>query len=194
MELRYVRIAAALLLLGSVATAVAQESEVRYISDETAITLRQDKGMEAPVVALLVSGTKVDLVETDTTAGYAHVKVGPGREGWVLARYLSMQPAARVRLPKVEAELAETKGVVARLEAENQQLRSAQGVAASTAAPATAELLPTGAGTIVEPSAPTDHAHAQAMFTGAGLFVVGLLIGLLIPLIPRGPRRSWSQL
>lgn len=194
MEPRYVRIAAALFLLGFAVAAVAQESQVRYISDETAITLRQDKGMEAPVVALLVSGTKVELVETDATAGYAHVKVGPGREGWVLARYLSMQPAARVRLPKVEAELAETKATLARLEAENQQLRSSQGATQTAAAPAAAELPPTGAGPVTEPTAPVGRAQAQAMFTGAGLFVVGLLLGLLIPLLPRGPRRSWSQL
>ena len=186
------RIAAALLLLGT-AVAVAQETQVRYISDETAITLRQDKGMDAPVVALLISGTKVELIETDATAGYAHVKVGPGREGWVLARYLSMQPAARERLPKVEAALAEQKTIVARLESENERLRSAQGVAAPPALPPGADLPPTAAGP-AEPTVPADHAQAQAMFTGAGLFVVGLLVGLLIPLIPRGPRRNWSQL
>jgi SH3 domain protein len=145
------------------------------------------------VVALLVSGTKVDLIETDASAGYAHVKVGPGREGWVLARYLSMQPAARVRLPKVEAELAEQKAVVARLEAENERLRSAPGAETAATLPAGTDLPPTAAGP-AEPTVPADHAQAQAMFTGAGLFVVGLLVGLLIPLIPRGQRRSWSQL
>jgi SH3 domain protein len=190
MELRYVRIAAALLLLAAAWASSAQETQVRYISDETAITLRQEKGMDAPVVALLVSGTRVELIEADATAGYAHVKVGPGREGWVLARYLSMQPAARERLPKVEAALAEQKTIVARLETENARLREAQGAVAPASGP---ELPPTAAGP-ADPSAPADNVHAQAMFTGAGLFVVGLLVGLLIPLIPRGPRRNWSQL
>lgn len=189
------RIAAVLLLLAAPLGAIAQESQVRYISDETAITLRQDKGMDAPVVALLVSGTKVELVETDASAGYAHVKVGPGREGWVLARYLSMNPAARERLPKVEAELAETKAALARLEAENQQLRSAPAAGTAPATPAaTAPPGDTSMPPTTEPGVPAEHTQAQAMFTGAGLFIVGLLVGLLIPLLPRGPRRNWSQL
>jgi hypothetical protein len=103
-----------------------------------------------------------------------------------------MQPAARERLPKVEAELADQKAAVARLEAENELLRNEKGAAAPAAGVAGPVSPAADAG--AEPSVPADQSHAQAMFTGAGLFVVGLLLGLLIPLIPRGPRRNWSQL
>lgn len=168
----------------------AQEGGVRYISDETAITLRQEKGMNAPVAALLKSGTRVELLDDDTASGYARVRVAPGREGWVLARYLSNEPAARERLVVVQSQLAEQQVALRRVEAENARLREAAGNT-PRAMPGTAVAVPAA----LAPSADARHSRdVVSMVTGAGLFVVGLLAGLLIPLIRTGgSRRSrWN--
>jgi SH3 domain protein len=178
-----------LLLFGSSCAWAQGSGATRYISDETAITLREDKGMNSPVAALLKSGTKVELIEEDASSGYSRVRVAPGREGWVLARYLSNEPAARERLAAVQSELAEQKAAVRKLESDNARLRETAAAARSGAsASASGEQTPEN-----EPAASAAKSETAAMVTGAGLFVAGLLAGMLIPLVLRPKqRRRWS--
>ncbi len=179
-----------------VAQAQEPASAVRYISDETAITLRQDKGMNAPVAALLKSGTRVEMLEDDKPSGYARVRVAPGREGWVLSRYLSNEPAARERLSALQSQFADQQAALRRLEAENARLRATASSQSSEAQPAVpvAPSVSSDVKTVEEdPSSSSGLHEVVNMVTGAGLFVAGLLAGLLVPLIPRGGRRSrWS--
>lgn len=176
----------ALLVLPTIARS--QGGETRYISDETAITLREDKGMSAPVSALLKSGTKVELIEEDAASGYSRVRVQPGREGWVLGRYLSTEPAARTRLVAVQAQLTEQTAKVRELEAANARLRE---TAASTGVSARGV---GGDGQAEDVVAVGKRSSESAvMITGAGLFVSGLLAGLLIPMLRGGKaRKGWS--
>ncbi|MGQ0529257.1 MAG: TIGR04211 family SH3 domain-containing protein [Panacagrimonas sp.] len=175
----------------SAASAQDAASRVRYISDETAITLREDKGISADVAGLLKSGTRVELLETDAASGYARVRVAAGREGWVLTRYLSTEPAARERLAVVQSQLNEQQTILRRLQTENARLRQQIGTAAPAAAASpVAEVAVDGAAeTGAEAEQPSDVVR---MITGAGLFMVGLLAGLMIPLLPRGGRRRWT--
>lgn len=185
-------LALCLVLFGSCAWA--QSGATRYISDETAITLREDKGMNSPVAALLKSGTKVELIEEDSSSGYSRVRVGPGREGWVLARYLSTEPAARERLAAMQSQLAEQQATVRKLENDNARLREAAAAArARPSAPAAGAPAANDADAADEAPETAARSESAVMVTGAGLFVVGLLAGVLIPLVVRGkPRRRWG--
>ena len=164
-------------------------ASIRYISDRTAVTLRADKGMASEVVALIRSGTQVDLIEHHDASGYSRVRVGPGHEGWVLTRYLSEQPAAHERLVAAQAQLAALRTRNRELELDNRRLQAAAAVPAPPAAVRDAEdPVPSPP----EPATDTDYGMSE-MLTGAGLFVAGLLLGLVVPLLPRaGRRRRWT--
>ena len=178
-----------LLLFGTCAWA--QGGATRYISDETAITLREAKGMSSPVAALLKSGTKVELIEEDSASGYSRVRVGPGREGWVLARYLSTEPAARERLAALQSQMAEQQATVRKLENDNARLREAASARVRAASSSTKPVAPDDADVDEEPA--SAMSEPVVMVTGAGLFIAGLLAGMLIPLVLRGkPRRRWG--
>jgi SH3 domain protein len=152
-------------------------ASARYISDETAITLRENKGMDSPVTGLLTAGTRVELLESDSSSGYARVRVAPNREGWVLARYLSEQPAAKERLAKAEGQLAEQQARLQQLEIENRDLRAKldAGSGEPMAGPA--------------PDAPAQASTLTQLLTGAGLVIAGLLSGLLLSTITSGRAR-----
>ncbi|MGQ0699545.1 MAG: TIGR04211 family SH3 domain-containing protein [Panacagrimonas sp.] len=173
-----------LVLAGWMLAAQAQvpSPATRYISDETAITLRQDKGVNAPVAGLLQSGTRVELLESDSTSGYARVRVSKGRDGWVLARYLSTEPGARERLSTVEGELAKQVDLVARLKDENARLRGVDSPAAMDAGASTGEHVGIGSFGL--------RSEAVVMATGAGLFLAGLLVGLIASMMLRDSRRG----
>ncbi|HUP91486.1 MAG TPA: TIGR04211 family SH3 domain-containing protein [Solimonas sp.] len=109
---------AALLLRAGLAWA-----EPHYVSDQLAVTLRKDKGPEAPVLGLVDSGTEVELLEADEPSGYVRVRIGRTREGWMLARYLSSEPAARVRLSAMQRQVAEKAKKLDQVQGELELLR-----------------------------------------------------------------------
>lgn len=164
----------------------ADDAATRYISDETAITLRADKGMNAAVEALLKSGAKVELIENDGASGYSRVRVAPGREGWVLTRYLSTEPAARERLAAAHSALAEETANVRKLEGALVRLRQSTQIGGSAVRAASDP-------PAIPPASLRPSSDPVLVGTGAGLFIAGLLTGLLIPMVRRAkPRKRWS--
>lgn len=96
----------------------------KYVTDRLDITLRSGKGNEFRILRALFSGTPVAVLEVDEASGYTRVRSPQGDEGWVLSRYLVDQPAARERLEKAEALVAQLKEEKAKLE---QQFGEASG-------------------------------------------------------------------
>lgn len=158
------------------------EPPVRYISDEIAVTLRKGEGISAQVAALVKTGTRVELLEEGSESGYSRVRIAPGREGWVLAKYLSVEPPARERVAAMAAKLAEQQALVRKLSAQNERLSQSA---------------------VIEPDRQPDDAddantepEAKPVvdtLTDVGLVVAGVLLGLLIPLVRGGNRRKkWT--
>jgi SH3 domain protein len=107
--------AIAILFLATAGNALA---ESRYVSDKLEITMRSGKGNSYSITRMLGSGTQVEVLEIDKSAGYTKVRTKSGKEGWVLSRYLMRSQAARDRLAAAEKKLAE-------LELEKRKLETA---------------------------------------------------------------------
>lgn len=118
-------------------------AETRYVSDQLEVTLRRGPTLSHAVLRMLKSGTALEVLENDAESGHTRVKTQGGVEGWVLSRYLSVEPTARMQLEKMIKEfnhvdnadssvLAQLKTIkseyesahrrVAQLESENKQL------------------------------------------------------------------------
>jgi hypothetical protein len=61
-----------------------------------AVVLRRDPARTAPVIAHLVNGERLMLVETAADSGYYHVKTEHDQIGWVLSTYVTLSPAPPV--------------------------------------------------------------------------------------------------
>ncbi|MFT7234963.1 MAG: SH3 domain protein [Methylophagaceae bacterium] len=97
----------------------------RFVSDKLEITMRNGQGVKFAIKRMLTSGTKLSILETDTT-GYTKVRTPGGSEGWVLTRYLTNTPSARNRVASseqkaanLELELAKSKEEVINLSSQN---------------------------------------------------------------------------
>jgi SH3 domain protein len=77
-----------------------------YVTGITNITMRTGPGTEHKIVAMLKSGTKLEIVQYQND--WSHVKTSYGKVGWVLSRFLT---------PKVPPAL-----IVEALENNNQEL------------------------------------------------------------------------
>ena len=161
--------------------AAQDEASIRYISDEISVTLRKGEGMNSEVASLVKSGTRVELIETGGE-GYARVRISPGREGWVLSKYLSTEPPARERVATLAARLAEKQAQVRKLEARIGRLEKQLGGAPEAEEAAAASGSPEAA----------EKPVVQTL-TALGMVVAGVLLGLIISVLLGGrKRKKWS--
>lgn len=94
--------------------------ETRYVRDWISVPLHAAQAADSEVVHRgLASGSAVTLLENDDRSGQARVRTADGVEGWMPARYLSAEPAARTLLEKANAEIAELRQL-------NEQLKNQQ--------------------------------------------------------------------
>ena len=102
----------ALLLVAVAGDALGQ---TRYVKDELRIMLRSGAGNEYRILDSLVTGTAVELL--DTQGEWARVRTRAGDEGWVLSQYLIDEPVAAQRLGRLSSQLDQ-------VQSQNQQLQA----------------------------------------------------------------------
>ncbi len=182
------------------ATALALAGSKAYVSDQLRIALRSGQSDQQPIIRMLPSGTELEVLATDPGSGYSRVRTKDNVEGWVYTAHLMDDPAARDR-----AETAEKR--VAELEAENQRIRVERQT--QTQLIENAEALDNENKTLKsrvfalesdledlhhQNAALHDSTRRQWFLVGAGVLLVGVLLGLVIPRIRWRKKSSWGSL
>ena len=104
-----------LMILLALLSANAPAQTTRYVTDQLKLEVRSGPSTGHRIVRMLDSGTPVTILET--SEGDSRVQVDGSGEGWILARYLMDEPAARTQL---DAALS----AVERIRTENETLSS----------------------------------------------------------------------
>ncbi|NOQ94322.1 MAG: TIGR04211 family SH3 domain-containing protein [Methylophaga sp.] len=112
-----------LLTLPLLAPILSIAETTRYVSDELEITMRNGQGVKFAIRKMLLSGTKLEVLETDP-AGYSKVQTKKGVTGWVLTRYLSNSPSSRDSLAASQQKVANLELELAKYKEEIQALAS----------------------------------------------------------------------
>ncbi len=116
MKLKHLTIS--LLILSSLASA---QSFV-YITDQVDIPMRAEKTFDDNIVRSLPSGSKLAILQA-TEDGWTQVKF-ESSTGWIISRYLSNNPPARVRLEKLRQTYNANKLLIAKLAQRKTELKS----------------------------------------------------------------------
>lgn len=116
MKLKHLTIS--LLILSSLASA---QSFV-YITDQVDIPMRAEKTFNDNIVRSLPSGSKLAILQA-TEDGWTQVKF-ESSTGWIISRYLSNNPPARVRLEKLRQTYNANKLLIAKLAKRKTELES----------------------------------------------------------------------
>ena len=184
--------------------------------------MRAGPGTQNKILRMLKSGNPLEVVQHDAS-GWSQVRTASGREGWVLKRFLMNAPAARTRLEEVEAreeellqqqqeieslrsaaldteqQLAATQDSNASLEAELKKLKQ---IAADTLSinerneklAASLEQAESRQASLQVENERLRNNTEQAWFIrGAGVILLGMLLGLLIPKLRFKKKRKWGD-
>ena len=206
------------------AWAAPSPAETLYISDELEITMRSGPSTQNKILRMLTSGMPVEVTQDDSGNGYTRVREPGGREGWVLSRFLSAQPGAQAQLLATHQELAVLQtdkaqmieqlksigalhGTIARLEAENQTLASELETFRATTAnilsldrdardleSAIDNLVRRNESLLREKFQLEDRTAPRWFVRGAGVMLLGLVLGLLVPRLRGKRKRHWGEL
>lgn len=85
----------------------AQNTEVKYITDEFEVTMRSGTSTANSIVRMLRSGESVTVLEEDLASQYSLVETGDSKKGYVLTRFLMDIPAARQSLQELKVSFEE---------------------------------------------------------------------------------------
>jgi SH3 domain protein len=189
-------LAAALMAAPLVAAA---EGRAAYISDDVSVAVRTQPDNGAPTVGSLKSGAHLTVLESLGPDSFAHIRTEDGREGWITARFLSDQPAAREQLGALRQQLDQA-------HAQAQTLQSSLNTAQEQLARAKPAL--ERADEFEKKRADLDQreqrlgeleqgynreaAHRATLIAGAALVGAGVLLGLLLPWLGGNRRRRSS--
>jgi SH3 domain protein len=76
-------------------------AEPMYVNDVMEVTLRTGQGISHKILAMVKSGQDVETIEPG--AEWTKVRLPNQKEGWVLTRFLTTQPPARLELERLKA-------------------------------------------------------------------------------------------
>lgn len=80
-------------------------AETKYVSEDFEITMRTGPGSDRKIIALVPSGRSVEILEAGEE--WTQVRLGNGKEGWVLSRYLTNNTPTALKLERLESKYAE---------------------------------------------------------------------------------------
>jgi SH3 domain protein len=120
--LRIARLSLLSVVLFAANTVALAQEQVRYVTDELALVLRDGPSGDSPTRGELTSGARVVLLESRPGTGYARVRTGEGREAWIQEKYLKAEPIARTRVERAEKELAAAQAELQKLKADHAKL------------------------------------------------------------------------
>ncbi|PKF61855.1 TIGR04211 family SH3 domain-containing protein [Psychromonas sp. psych-6C06] len=179
-------------------------AEVRYISDDVFIYLHSGPSLEYRIIGTLKVGTQVDTLKYDEKTKFMQVKSETGRVGWMKSSELQATLPAKSLLPTVQEKLVAAEEKLANIAAENaasladkEQLFQEQIIQVDNLEQEKASLqqqiLDLKARNLeLDLLQETKESRIQMewLLNGGGVLFFGLLIGLLIPFLPRRKKRT----
>ncbi|NOZ10050.1 MAG: TIGR04211 family SH3 domain-containing protein [Gammaproteobacteria bacterium] len=114
-DLKTVALCGLVLLFTILTTTDTAFADTVYVSDTRQVNVYQRPSASSPVLAIVMSGAKLDILETKDR--YTHVRTDNGTLGWIRSAYLTKDTPAQAKLNRIhdqylalESELKETRG------------------------------------------------------------------------------------
>lgn len=172
------------------------EGTPQYITDDVSVTLREAPRNDAASIGVLHSGDKVSTLEVLGEQSFARVRTSAGVEGWMTARYLSAQPAAKDRLSQMKSDLDAARSQIKSLQDELKSAK-AQIDSARPAFELSQENTRLKSELAVKQQAMDaamqrfdgERARRATLIAGAGLLSGGVILGLVLPWLLQNRRR-----
>ncbi|WP_051143719.1 TIGR04211 family SH3 domain-containing protein [Psychromonas hadalis] len=179
-------------------------SETRYISDDVFIYLHSGPSLEYRIIGTLKVGSKISTLKYDKTTKFMQIKTATGKVAWMKNTELQKTLPAKNLLPVVQKELQASQQKLANIISENsenlatkEQLFQQQIILVDNINQEKSllqqEILDLKARNLeldLLQETKDSSVQMQWLLNGGGVLFLGLLIGLVIPFLPRRKKRT----
>jgi len=179
-------------------------AEMRYVSDDLYIYLHSGPGLDYRIIGTLKVGAKVNTLEYNESTKFMKIKSSKGKIAWAKASELQKTLPAKNLLPTVQKQLKTAQDKLENIAAENaanladkEQLFQDQIVLVDNLNQEKSmlqqEILDLKARNLeldLLQETKESRIQMQWLLNGGGVLFFGLLIGLVIPLLPRRKKRN----
>lgn len=193
-------------LLGILICLCAQQAlaDTRYVSDNIFTYIHNGPGTQYRILGSVKAGEPLEVKAVNGEAGFTQVVDGRGRDGWIKSSELQSQISLREQLPQVEKERDELKARLQNLNGDNEKRfaeKDGQIAAQSKEIAALkAQLASQGEemnnlkeqnDALTQSYDNQEHDMQMDWFIRGGAMVgAGILLGILLPMLPRRRSRS----
>ncbi|MFQ2272334.1 TIGR04211 family SH3 domain-containing protein [Aeromonas enteropelogenes] len=179
-------------------------AETRYVSDNIFTYIHNGPGTQYRILGSVKAGEPLEIKSVNGEAGFTQVVDGRGREGWIKSSELQSQPSLRERLPEVEKERDELKSRLQNLNGDNEKRFAEKDgqieLQSNEIASLKAQLASQGEemsnlkeqnDALTQSYDNREHDMQMDWFIRGGAMVgAGILLGILLPMLPRRRSRS----
>lgn len=192
-----------LIVLLTVSFSLNAAAATRYVSDDIFIYLHSGPSLDYRITGAVKVGSKVTTLEYDEATNFMKIKTAKGKTGWAQNKQLQDTQPANVLLPKVQKKLKETQAKLANsVKANNQkrqdteqQVEEKERIIASLQRDK--ENLQKAITTLEAKNLELDllqdtkeeRVKMEWMMYGGSVLFVGLVLGLILPFLPRRKKR-----
>ncbi|HEY5714910.1 MAG TPA: TIGR04211 family SH3 domain-containing protein [Psychromonas sp.] len=182
-------------------------AETRYVSDDVVIYMHSGPGQEYRITGTINVGSAVTTLKSDANTKFSQVRTDSGKTGWVKDNELQTTLPAKSMLPTVQKQLQEAQKKLQNIDQENSKtfdqakqaiIEKDNLIAAlvgekQTLQQTITELEATNLELDLLQDTKDERVKMEWMLYGGSVLFFGLLIGLLIPFLPRRKknRNNW---
>lgn len=175
----------------------------RYVSDDIFIYLHSGPSLDYRITGAVKVGTQVTTLQHDDSTNFVEIKTATGKTGWAQDKQLQDTLPANVLLPKAQAKLKETQAKLATIVQENEQklqekvqlIAEKESIIANLQSEMESqqEKIDTLQANNLEldllQDTKEERVKMEWMMYGGSVLFFGLLLGLVIPFLPRRKKR-----
>lgn len=179
-------------------------AKVRYVSDDLFIYLHSGPGSDYRIIGTLKSGSEVSTLKYNEKTKFMQIKSSTGRVAWMKASELQNALPAKNLLPAVQEKLKMAQKKLANIATENaasladkEQLFQQKILLVDNLNQEKSllqqEILELKAHNLeldLLQETKESRIQMQWLLNGGGVLILGLLIGLLVPFLPRRKKRT----
>lgn len=175
-----------------------------HVSDDVSIAMHSGPSNQFRIKSWVPSGMELTLLGKDSDTGYVRVKTSRGTEGWINGKYLEKGNSVKARLPVVEEKLNAAESILQKEQAKvatlTEQLARSES-ARKNELEAVNDARAEGTAQIAQLENEIIRLQTQIdsmdetnmmgwLMRGGGIALLGVIIGLIIPNLPKKRRRS----
>jgi SH3 domain protein len=175
-----------------------------YVSDQLFTYMHSGSSAQFRIVGSVNAGTAIRLLQHNKATGYSKVVDTKGRTGWIDTKYITKKTPAILRLPQVEEILSKAQselksiGDQNKISLDDKQNRLSQQIKVNNQLIAEREQLSNTIKSLqldniklqTRITNQSEEVQMQWLMRGAGVIIMGIFIGLVVPHLPRRKKKN----